>query len=327
MIDVSVVIPTCQRDRLLRRCLDALFVQEFDRRAYEIIVVDDAASGATEALVTELRRVHAAPALRYIPMLYRQGPGAARNVGWTMAQGTFIAFTDDDTIPARNWLAAGVGALRAGNGHEPPQAVAGRIGVPLGAQPSDYERDVAGLEKAEFATANCFVRRSALELVGGFDRRFQVAFREDSDLQFSLEKHGLHARYAPAAFVRHPVRPAPWGISVAQQQRSMYDVLLYKKHPALYRKRIRSEPLWDYYATVGTLAAAAIGAFSRRPWLALPALAAWLWLTGRFTAQRLKDTSHEPAHVAEMAVTSALIPPLALFWRVVGWVRYRAVLW
>jgi len=38
----------------------------------------------------------------------------------------------------------------------------------------------------------------------------------------------------------------------------------------------------------------------------------------------LRHTSKEAVHVAEMLLTSALIPPLAVFWRVVGCVRYRA---
>jgi hypothetical protein len=57
--------------------------------------------------------------------------------------------------------------------------------------------------------------------------------------------------------------------------------------------------------------------------LALGAGLAWAGLTGRFCAQRLRDTSRAPSHVAEMVVTSALIPPLALFWRWRGAVRYR----
>jgi len=41
-------------------------------------------------------------------------------------------------------------------------------------------------------------------------------------------------------------------------------------------------------------------------------------VTARFCARRLRGTSHAPRHVAEMAVTSALIPPLAIYWRLRG---------
>ena len=55
------------------------------------------------------------------------------------------------------------------------------------------------------------------------------------------------------------------------------------------------------------------------------AAAVWLVLTGRFCARRLRGTSHAPRHVAEMVVTSALIPPLCVFWRLFGALKHRVV--
>ncbi len=58
----------------------------------------------------------------------------------------------------------------------------------------------------------------------------------------------------------------------------------------------------------------------------MPAVAVfgiWLWLTLRFCLRRLKPAVKTPRHVLEMIVTSILIPPLAVFWRLVGAVRFR----
>ncbi|HWI35268.1 MAG TPA: hypothetical protein VNU64_02345 [Burkholderiales bacterium] len=41
-------------------------------------------------------------------------------------------------------------------------------------------------------------------------------------------------------------------------------------------------------------------------------------LTARFCLHRLRGTSKSPAHIAEMVVTSIHIPPLSVFWRLVG---------
>jgi hypothetical protein len=49
----------------------------------------------------------------------------------------------------------------------------------------------------------------------------------------------------------------------------------------------------------------------------------WLWLTARFFLARLRPASKRASHVAEMLVTSALIPPVAVFWRLVGALRFR----
>ena len=51
--------------------------------------------------------------------------------------------------------------------------------------------------------------------------------------------------------------------------------------------------------------------------------AAWLALTVRLCVRRLHGTAHSVSHVAEMALTSILLPPLAVFWRLAGAVRFR----
>ena len=51
----------------------------------------------------------------------------------------------------------------------------------------------------------------------------------------------------------------------------------------------------------------------------------WGALTIGFWLTRLRGTSHAPAHLVEMLVTSALIPPLSVFWRLRGALRYRAL--
>ena len=282
--DVSVVVPTCGRADLLARCIEALEGQSLPRARYEIIVADDSR--------------------------LRSGPAAARNRGWRTACAPIVAFTDDDTVPARDWLERGLEAMK-----DHVDAASGRIVMPRPELPTDYERDAQGLERSEFVTANCFVRRRVLERLGGFDEGFRMAWREDSDLHFRLLTLGARLVHAPRAVVVHPVRPAGWAVSVKQQRKVMYDALLFKKHRALYRRRIRSGARWDYYLIVASLAAALVGS--------MPALAVWTFLTARFFLRRVRGTSKRPAHVAEMLVTSALIPPLAVFWRIAGALRYR----
>ena len=67
------------------------------------------------------------------------------------------------------------------------------------------------------------------------------------------------ARRAPQAVVVHPVRPAAWGVSLGQQRKSMFNALLYQKHPQLYRCRIQPGPPWHYYRIAGALLGARLG--------------------------------------------------------------------
>src|SRR5690348_17598480 len=98
--------------------------------------------------------------------------------------------------------------------------------MPLPVMPTDYERNESGLERAEFITANCFVRRGVLERLSGFDESFRMPWREDSDLHFRLLEAGFRVARAEDAIVVHPVRPAPWGVSLRQQKKVVFDALL-----------------------------------------------------------------------------------------------------
>ncbi|MGI0486674.1 glycosyltransferase family 2 protein [Pantanalinema rosaneae CENA516] len=409
-IQVSVIVPTCNRLELLNRCLAALVEQTFDPSAYEIIVVDDAASQATQRLVNDWAEragnvpgTHKGyPALQYIPVTATHGPAAARNLGWRSAIGEIIAFTDDDCIPDRQWLRAGVEKFQ-------PDVigVSGRLIMPLMTVPTDYERNALALERSAFITANCFYRREAIAQVNGFDQRFTLPWREDSDLLFTLLKqfdidtrsddhlsqfpfvpgqgwitespqdqrvqptavfaplasqfwgeqeptspriggfrdlaeltsvvhsfkNGCKLVYAPDAIVVHPIRPAAWGVSLKQQRKSFFNALLYKKHPELYRRWLAPVTPWHYYGIVGALSLtlAALLFIGLNPanqvaiGIAILASLIWLILTTRFCLRRLQGTSHNFSHAAEMVVTSVLIPPLSLFWRLLGAISFRVV--
>ena len=314
---ISVVVPTYRRDLLLVRCLAALDAQDWPVDDYEVLVIDDADSAATKGVV-ERWSAHARAEVRYVRAGNARGPAAARNAGWRAARGAIVAFTDDDCVPTSRWLRAGADALARG-----AAGATGPIRVPLPDTPTDYERSTAGLEHAEFATANCFYRRDALEAVGGFDERFAAAWREDSDVFLELLKRGHRLVRAHDAVVVHPVRPERWGASLRQQRKTMYNALLYKKHGALYWQRIQHSPPWHYYAIVAALVVALGAAAVGRRSIMLGALGVWLALTLSFCLRRLRATSRAPGHVMEMAVTSALIPPMALYWRLHGAFKFR----
>ncbi|HVU70164.1 MAG TPA: glycosyltransferase [Ktedonobacteraceae bacterium] len=321
-IAVSVVVPTFRRPELLARCLEALLAQEFAPEDYEIVIVDDAASKQTRLQVERYARQARAQGRQvfYLSTTGQRGPAAARNLGWRAARGEVIAFTDDDCLPAPDWLREGLAAFRGD-----VMAVSGRIRVPVPPQPTDYEYDTSHLEESEFATANCLYRRSALLAVGGFDERFTAAWREDSDLFFLLLERGMRAIRCPSAVVVHPVRPARWGVSLFQQRKAMFNALLYKKHSKLYRQRIQATPLWHYYWMTGALLLTLLALLCMLWPLAILAMLTWLALTVRFCWRRLAHTSRAPAHVGEMLITSALIPPLALFWRLRGMLIFRVL--
>ena len=320
---VSVVVPTCGRADLLNRCIEALTLQNFQPTAFEIIIVDDGPSRSTEEIVAQwtARASERRLDIFYIANHGPHGPAAARNRGWQAAHASIIAFTDDDTVPTPDWLKNGLAQFT-----EDVDAIWGRIEMPVSGTPTDYERDAQHLETAEFVTANCFCRKSMLEQVGGFDERFRFAWREDSDFYFRLLDAHARIVHAPQAVIVHPVRPAPWGVSISQQKKILFDALLYKKHPRRYREKIRATPRWDYYLIVASLLIGVTELVFGDLRIAAVAGGIWLLMTGRFFWSRVRHTTRTGSHIGEMLLTSVLIPPLAVFWRLVGAFRFRAPL-
>lgn len=87
---VSVVIPTKDRAVLLERALLSVFAQTYP--VLEIIVVDDGSSDSTPEVV----RKYGNKNVQYIRHEYSEGGARARNAGILAAQGSYIAFLDDD---------------------------------------------------------------------------------------------------------------------------------------------------------------------------------------------------------------------------------------
>lgn len=320
-IRASVVVPSKDRPDLLRACLEALLRQEPPSGAWEIIVVDDGRTGNGETVAAVVKAAGRAarrkgPEIRYVSNQGSPGPAAARNAGWRAARGEIVAFTDDDCLPAPRWLATGVAAFVDG-----VAGVSGRLILPLRGSPTDYQLDASHLAESEFVTANCFYRRSALQAAGGFDERFSLAWREDSDLYFTLLEQGRRLVREPGAVVVHPIREAPWGVSLLQQRKTTYNALLEAKHPELYRLMIGRSPASYYPLTLSLVGAAGLlGA--GRPRAAAGAALVWLAGTLAFAGKRLRTTRRDPIHVAEMLATSAVIPPVSLFWRLYGRVKF-----
>ena len=347
-LDLSVVMPTYRRPDLLARCLGALLAQTLPADRFEVIVVDDGQEDRCREQVERIAATPGAPAIRYLRAASGRGPAVARNAGWRAATAPLVAFTDDDTLPDPSWLARGLAAMQA---HPEWVAAAGQVRVPSAsasggaggsgtdtdgdsdsgrdgaharrdARPTDHELMTRGLETSEFVTANAFARREVLARIEGFDERFLRAWREDSDLQFRLQAQGPVGRVADA-LVWHPVRPERWGVSLRQQRNVYFDALLYRKHPAIYRSRIRRVPPWDYYAIVAMTPAALVLAVAGEGAIAAGLLAASAALILRLTARRLRATSRALPHVWEMLCTSAAIPFLSVYWRLRGAWHFR----
>jgi hypothetical protein len=160
--------------------------------------------------------------------------------------------------------------------------------------------------------------------VNGFDEEFPVAWREDSELEFRFLQHHIPMRFVQQAVVTHPLRKAPWGISLKEQKKAMYNALLYKKHPELFRKKIYRHPFWNYYAMSLLAVLSLVAAAAGWNFLMLASFTGWLVLLTSFVLKRLKGTSRSWKHIVEMIVTSIFIPFLSIYWTLYGSYKFKS---
>ena len=218
---ISVVICTRNRAQLLERALASVADQEFARKDYEILVVDNGSTDRTQEVVNQFQDT------RY---LHEEQVGLciARNTGWRAAKGRYVAFFDDDAIALPGWLAA----IKDGFTSAPP--LVGVIGGPvrpLWEQPrpawladelvcsltvidwGPSDKLIDDVSHEWLVGANMAVPKSLLVEVGGFhpwlDRvGNNLLSSGDVFLQKELKKRGYCCLYRPSMAVAHLVPAA-----------------------------------------------------------------------------------------------------------------------
>ncbi|MFB4306217.1 glycosyltransferase family 2 protein [Actinomadura sp. GTD37] len=195
---ITVIIPSRDRYRDLRRCLLAL--AECDTAPlHEVLVVDDGSRP----------RVGDAVAVGGLPVRVLRndrplGATPARSLGAEHARSDIVAFLDDDALPRADWLTRIAAELTPGRG-----AITGRVlpfdsGLLSAARQSRYLERYRGLEPGQrvtfFAGGNGAVWRAEFLAARGTARDVPGA---DNDLVTGLAERGLGVHFAPAMVIVH----------------------------------------------------------------------------------------------------------------------------
>jgi len=318
----SIVIPTIGRASLWT-LLDSL-EKTPGLRAEQIVLVDDRRDKIALDLGQRngelLRRISIAHS-------YGRGPAAARNVGWRLTSSEWVCFLDDDVVVDENWarnLERDLALAPWNTGGTQAQ-----IDVPLPEQrpATDWERNVSGLARSHWITADMAYRRAVLERTGGFDERFKRAYREDADLAIRAHRCGFDLQRGTRRTF-HPVRPADRWVSVKLQRGNADDVLMRALHGKHWRA-LAGSPRGRFPMHVATVASAGVAVaagLERRAPLALAASLVWLGLTADFAWRRIAPGPRTADEIATMTATSAAIPFAAVFHKVRGFLRLRSML-
>jgi len=221
---VSIVIPAHNAAATLEACIAACLGQTYSE--FEVIVIDDGSTDATARIARSF-------SVRFVQQDNR-GPAAARNAGARQARGTFLAFTDSDCIPRRDWIERLVAGFEDG-----VAAAGGTYGI---ANPGSWlarmvheeimvRHDRFGAEVDFLGSFNVAYRKSAFDGIGGFDEDFTAASGEDNDLAYRLAAAGGRLRFTRDAVVdhHHPERLRRYLRS--QMRHGFWRMKMYAKHP------------------------------------------------------------------------------------------------
>jgi hypothetical protein len=194
VIEVSVVIPTRDRRRLLAMTLKSVLRQRSVH--LEVIVVDEASTDGTPSFVAAMRD----PRISLIRHDEPRGPSAARNDGAARARGEWLAFVDDDDVWAPDKLARQLAAARSARSEWVYAGVVNvgpALEVVSGRPPPSPREVVAALPGSNMVpggSSNVAVLREVAHEVGGFDERFGLC--EDWELWARLAERSEPAAVA-----------------------------------------------------------------------------------------------------------------------------------
>ena len=173
--EISVIIPTYNRARLLPRSLQSVLSQTCDR--YEVIVADDGSSDDTNDVLAHWQGLFG-ERMRTL-RLNHAGVACARNSGLAASRGRWVAFlhSDDEWLPnhletalAAFHQAAAPGLVLTDHYIQSDRLI--RTRVDLGDQEVEAVRRII-LRKAVLLTTVVMIDRRVYEQLGGFDAALQ----------------------------------------------------------------------------------------------------------------------------------------------------------
>jgi GT2 family glycosyltransferase len=201
MLDLSIVLPTCNRAALLEKCLASLTTIETD---HEVIVVDGASTDHTPDVLSDAQR-NLGERLKVIREPQREGFVRACNKGFHAARGRNLTWLNDDARPMPGALDLAIQALDAQPANVAFVAMFHRWHSTWNVAYETEHRGrvyrlchVRGTLYANFPVG----RRETYQRLGYFDERYYVA-AADPDLSLKAWYAGLSVVPAWGAIIDH----------------------------------------------------------------------------------------------------------------------------
>jgi len=210
---LSVIICTYNRDKHIKRALDSLIAQDFDKQNFEIIVVDNNSTDTTPQIIQDFKAAH--PDYNIVTAREtQQGLSFARNKGLALAKGTYISYIDDDGIARKDYISQ----IKKYTGQFPDDVAMGGKVLPTyekGKEPAwmskyieriisivDLGDEVKVLKKTYPVGCNMIFKKSVFDKIGGFNTALKLR-SDDKYIFFKIREAGYRVLYLPKVVVWH----------------------------------------------------------------------------------------------------------------------------
>ena len=198
VVNVSIIIPALNEEKMIGRCLDSLTRLAFARDRFEVLIVDNGSQDRTLAIADSFKdRLN-------LKVLQQAGVriSALRNLGARAAAGDIVAFLDADCLAPADWLdrifalapADGAGILGAHYLLPEDSSWVGRTW-------HRYQEAPKSGEVSHVPAGDLVMRRGDFLKLGGFDETIQT--NEDYELCERARKAGMRVSAFPQIGVVH----------------------------------------------------------------------------------------------------------------------------
>lgn len=225
MNKISVIIPTRNREKCLKKTIESILNQTFSHEDYEIIVVDNGSTDNTKDMVQKLQSIYE----KEIRYFYENNPGLhqGRHRGAKESNSEILVFTDDDVTADKMWLESiytsfsDKEVVLIGGKILPQWEISPPIWIEYFWKECEYGKCLGYLSLIDFGNeiktisgsyvwgCNFSIRKNILYASGGFHPDSMPAdlirYRGDGEsaLAREIEKRGYKIIYNPKALLYH----------------------------------------------------------------------------------------------------------------------------
>ena len=251
-MNLSVIIPVYNQEKIITKVLDSLNNQTIPKNRYEIIIIDDGSADKTLKIVKDFKKKSKVK-INILRTVNRHGKGAARNLGIKKAKNEIVVLLDGDMISPNDLLKrhlefhqkfakknfAIIGYITWATELEITPFM---YWLEYGGGQLDFDilKDKQKIDYKHFYTGNSSFKKSFLIKNGLFDEDFGREMYEDLELAYRLQNKGLKIFYNKKARVYHCHQT-----DIEKYSKRMISVgkgagILFEKHPELKNKIVLS---------------------------------------------------------------------------------------